>query len=58
MNQNSKFSDLRFRLDEAITYGTTQAALKLAREGLKDALAKDLPGEIEYFKGQKDQLNF
>ena len=44
-------------MDEAITYGTHREALKLARQGLREAEVKGLPGEIEYFKGQIDLLN-
>ncbi|RKY32454.1 MAG: hypothetical protein DRP74_02445 [Candidatus Omnitrophota bacterium] len=51
------FSELRFRLDEAITYGSKKEAQKLARQGLKEAKDSREPGEIEYFKGQVDLLN-
>ena len=57
MSDKSEFSSLRARLDEAITYGAHQDALHLARQGLEDALAGNLPGEIEYFKGQEEFLN-
>jgi tetratricopeptide (TPR) repeat protein len=56
MSRNSEFSELRAMLDEVITYGTRKEALELARQGLKDARSKKLPGEIEYFKGQLDIL--
>lgn len=52
MNRHSRFSELRAKLDEEITYGTKAKALKIAREALKQAKAGDLPGEVEYFKGQ------
>jgi len=57
MSKKCEFSDFRVKLDNAITYGTQKEAMKLAREGLKEAQAKDLPGEIEYFKGQIELLN-
>jgi len=57
MSKNSKFSELRAKLDEAITYGAHQEAVKLAREGLRQARANGSPGEIEYFKGQIELLN-
>jgi len=47
---------LRRGLDQAITYGTKKEALSLARQGLKRAEEKDLPGEIAYFKGQLEIL--
>ncbi len=43
-------------MDEAITYGTKKAAVGIARAGLAQAQEKNLPGEIEYFKGQLDIL--
>lgn len=56
MTRNSQFSQLRAQLDEAITYGTHQEAVKIARAGLKEAEEKTLCGEIEYFKGQIELL--
>ncbi len=57
MSRNSRFSQLRLKLDQAITYGTKKSALQLARGALSDAQEKKSPGEIEYFKGQLDLLN-
>lgn len=57
MSRNSEFSELRIKLDEAITYGTHKEAVKLAKQGLKEAEINNLPGEIEYFKGQIGLLN-
>ncbi len=57
MSSKGEFSDLRVRLDEAITYGTREEALRLASWGLENALARNLPGEVEYFKGQKELLS-
>jgi tetratricopeptide (TPR) repeat protein len=57
MNAVNRFSGLRIKLDEAITYGTQRDAMKLARQGLKDAQEAGTPGEIEYFKGQIEILN-
>ncbi|MBM3246218.1 MAG: tetratricopeptide repeat protein [Candidatus Omnitrophica bacterium] len=56
MSKNSEFSALRFGLDEAITYGTQKEAVKIAREGLKEAKAKGRQGETAYFKGQLELL--
>lgn len=56
MSKKSGFSRLRVRLDEAITYGTTKEALKLARAGLKQAKERGLKAEFEYFKGQVELL--
>jgi tetratricopeptide (TPR) repeat protein len=57
MSRDNEFSDLRARLDEAITYGAHEDALHLARQGIESALARNSPGEIEYFKGQEGLLN-
>jgi tetratricopeptide (TPR) repeat protein len=57
MSKQSDFSELRLKLDEAITYGTQKEAMELARCGLREAEAKRAPGEVEYFKGQIDILN-
>lgn len=57
MSRKGNLSDLRIRLDAAITYGTHREALRLARQGLREAQDKGLPGEIEYFKGQIEPLN-
>lgn len=56
MSKQIDLSDLRIRLDEAITYGSQKEALKLARQGLKEAEIEGALGEIEYFKGQLDLL--
>jgi tetratricopeptide (TPR) repeat protein len=56
MSKNSEFSKLRFKLDEAITYGTKKEALQIARQGLKESQNKGLEGEREYFKGQLEIL--
>lgn len=53
----SELGKLRKRLDEAITYGYFDMAKGLAREGLTQARQEELPGEIEYFKGQEGILN-
>jgi tetratricopeptide (TPR) repeat protein len=57
MSKKSDFSALRIKLDDAITYGSHKEAVKLARQGLKEAEEKNLAGEIEYFKGQTELLN-
>jgi tetratricopeptide (TPR) repeat protein len=51
------FTELRKKIDEAITYGQFELAKELAVEGLRQARQKELPGEIEYFKGQLEILN-
>ena len=51
------FTELRKKLDEAITYGCFELARKLTQEGLKQAQARELSGEIEYFKGQREILD-
>ncbi len=56
MSKGGQFSVLRARLDEAITYAGRRGALKLARQGLKEAGLKNLAGESEYFKGQIEFL--
>jgi tetratricopeptide (TPR) repeat protein len=56
MKKHGEFTDLRSRLDEAITYGTKAEALVLARKALKRCEQKKLSGEIEYFKGQVQLL--
>lgn len=48
---------MRLKLDEAITYGTHEEALRLARQGREAASAKGLLAEEEYFKGQEELLN-
>jgi tetratricopeptide (TPR) repeat protein len=50
-------TDLRIKLDEAITYGDSLAAENIAVRALKEAQLKKLAGEIEYFKGQLAILN-
>ncbi|MDD2689431.1 MAG: tetratricopeptide repeat protein [Candidatus Omnitrophica bacterium] len=56
MSQSSDLTELRIKLDEAITYGSKEAAVKIANEGLKEAKARNLPGELEYFQGQIEML--
>lgn len=56
MSNKGEFGGLRARLDEAITYGTKKEAVKLAKQGLKEAMVKGLGGETEYFKGQIEML--
>ena len=50
------FSELRKKIDEAITYGRFELAASLTQEGLKQARQDELLGEIEYFKGQAEIL--
>jgi tetratricopeptide (TPR) repeat protein len=57
MSKKGDLMELRIKLDEAITYGTQQEALNIAKEGLKEAGERNLLGEIEYFKGQLALLN-
>ena len=57
MSKHSDLTELRIKLDEAITYGTHREAVKLAKHGLKEAVSKGLEGEIEYFKGQIELLS-
>jgi len=57
MSNNSELLDLRIRLDNAITYGTSEEAMDLAQEGLIKAKDKRASGEIEYFRGQVELLN-
>jgi tetratricopeptide (TPR) repeat protein len=57
MSKGRDFLKIRLELDKAITYGTHQQAVKLARQGLKESLAAGCLGEIEYFKGQIEILN-
>lgn len=52
MSRKPWLGRVRARLDDAITYGTKKEALNIAKAGLKQAVEKKLPGEIEYFKGQ------
>ena len=56
MSKNSGLVGLRIKLDEAITYGSKVQALKLAKKYLKEAQEKNLPAEIEYFKGQVELI--
>lgn len=44
-------------MDEAITYGTEKEAIRIAKQGLREAKSEGLIGEIEYFKGQIELLN-
>ncbi len=57
MSKHSGLIGLRIKLDEAITYGTHRKAIKLAREGLRQAKERGFKGEIEYFMGQIGLLN-
>src|SRR3989338_9539268 len=52
MSKKGDLTDLRLRLDEAITYGTHREAVKLAKQGLKEAAERGFEGEDEYFRGQ------
>ena len=56
MNKHTYLLEFRVRLDEAITYGSKAEALKLAKQYLKEAENRGLPGEIEYFKGEIEML--
>jgi len=56
MSKHGDLIGLRIKLDEAITYGTHQEAVKLAKHGLKEASDNGLEGEAEYFKGQIELL--
>ncbi len=56
MGKHGFLTELRLRLDDEITYGTRHAAMKLAREGLRESRARGLAGEAEYFKGQIEIL--
>ena len=53
----TRFSELRRRIDEAITYGRFELAVSLTQEGLRLARQKELLGEIEYFQGQAEILS-
>jgi len=57
MSKNSYLHKLRKVLDDAITYGTKKEARKIAQNALATAKSKNLPAQIEYFKGQLDILN-
>lgn len=57
MSGKKEFSNYRFILDKEITYGTNRRAKKIATQALTDAQKQNLPGEIEYFKGQIELLN-
>jgi tetratricopeptide (TPR) repeat protein len=48
---------IRIELDEAITYSHVELARRLAHQGLELAQYEELPGEIEYFKGQFEILD-
>ena len=52
----NEFGQLRKKIDEAITYGCFESAAGLTQEGLKLAEAEGIPGEIEYFEGQREIL--
>jgi tetratricopeptide (TPR) repeat protein len=49
-------TDLRVRLDDAITYGSTRQAMKLARYGAAESRRLSIKGEEEYFKGEIEML--
>lgn len=53
----NKILNLRLELDEAITYGNTDKAKKLAQDGLTLAHKEEDLGEMEYFRGQIEILN-
>lgn len=48
---------IRIELDEAITYSHVGVARGLARQGLELAQYEELPGDIEYFKGQLEIID-
>ncbi|MGD9015139.1 MAG: tetratricopeptide repeat protein [Candidatus Omnitrophota bacterium] len=52
----AEFSELRKRIDEAITYGCFELAARLTQQGLRQAREQGLLGEIEYFAGQSEIL--
>lgn len=56
MSKTASLPLWRDRLDQAITYGTKKAARAIARQALKQALAKHFSSEAEYFKGQLAML--
>lgn len=49
--------NIRLELDDAITYGEFDKAKDLIEQGLALSQDKELLGEIEYFKGQREILN-
>lgn len=51
-DNRDEFIELRMELDDAITYGDTESAVRLAQRGLEKAEKNKCLGEIEYFKGQ------
>ena len=53
MSKKNMFAELRRKLDDAITYGTKKESMAIASRGIKEARAKRLPGETEYFSAQK-----
>jgi Flp pilus assembly protein TadD len=57
MSKNGYLLDLRIKLDEAITYGTSEEALALAQQGLRQAQEKGWAGEDAYFRGQVELIN-
>ena len=48
-----EFTELRHKLDEAITYQEVTAAKRLAREGLRLARERECLGEVMYFRAQQ-----
>lgn len=52
MNKPVNFSELRRKLDEAITFAEYEKAEQLADQGLEHAHRKENLGEIMYFKAQ------
>ncbi len=56
MSEISDLTELRIKLDQAITYGSKGSARKISHEGLKEARERGLSGEEEYFKGQIEML--
>lgn len=56
MSINSELLKIRIDLDEAITYGDREDAIKIARKGLARARESLLSGEVQYFLGQIELL--
>ena len=53
---NIGLSELRHRLDEAITYADTSVAEGLVGEGLRISREREMPAEEMYFKAQREIL--
>lgn len=52
----NEFLSLRLALDDAITYGSVEPAMRLAKEGLAKARQKKVLSEEAYFRGQIEIL--